>query len=66
MRMDFFLMLTNVFKWSLRFPYFLSGFSLLVGYLKAMIFFEKKIVSKELGVFIRLYRYRKIKEKINL
>ena len=66
MRMDFFLMLTNVIKWSLRFPYFLSGFSLLVGYLKAMIFFEKKIVSKELGVFIRLYRYRKIKERINL
>jgi len=65
-RMDFFLMLTNVFKWSLRFPYFLSGFSLLFGYLKAVIFFEKKIVSKELGVFIREYRYKKIKEKINL
>ena len=64
-RMDFFLMLTNVFKWSLRFPYIISGLSLFFGYLKAMFCFEEKIVSKDLGVFIRKYRYKKIREKFN-
>ncbi len=65
-RMDFLLMLTNVMKWSLRFPYIISALFLFLGYIKSMIFFEKKIVSKELGVFIRKYRYKKIREKFNL
>ena len=65
-RMDFFLMLTNFLKWSFRFPYILSALFLFLGYMKSMIFFEKKIVSKELGFFIRKYRYKKIKERFNL
>jgi len=64
-RMDLFLMFTNVLKWSLRFPYILSGFFLFFGYVKSMIFFDKKIVSKELGFFIRNYRYKRIREKFN-
>ena len=64
-RMDFFLMLTNFLKWSFRFPYIISGFSLFLGYMKSMMFFEKKIVSKELGFFIRDYRYKKIRQKFN-
>ena len=64
-RIGFLLMLTNFFKWCLRFPYFLSGLFLFFGYLKSMLFFEKKIVSKELGLFIRKYRYKKIRQKFN-
>ena len=57
-RMGFPLMLTNFFKWCLRFPYFF--WRVFIFWLfKVYVIFEKKIVSKELGLFIRKYRYKK-------
>ena len=63
-RMGFFLLLINCLKWSFRFPFFTLGFFLFSGYIVAFLSSEDKIVSKQLGKFIRKYRYRKMKEKI--
>ena len=41
-------------------PYLIVSILMLVGYLGAFFLKEKKIVNKELGRFIRKYRYNKI------
>jgi len=63
-RMGLFLLLINCFKWGFRFPYFILSFCMFYGYILSFIFNEKKIVSKDLGQFIRNYRYKKIKDKL--
>ena len=63
-RMDFFLLIINCLKWSFRFPFIILGFVLFLGYIAAFFSNENKIVSRDLGKFIRMYRYKKIKEKI--
>lgn len=63
-RIGFFLMLINCFKWSFRFPYIILSFFLFFGYVFAFLSRKERIVPKELGKFIRLYRYQKIKERI--
>ena len=63
-RMGIFLLIINCLKWSLRFPFIILSFVLFFGYISAFFSNENKIVSKELGKFIRKYRYRKMKEKM--
>ena len=63
-RMGFILLIINCVKWAFRFPYFLLSFYVFYGFIISFIFNEKKIVSKDLGKFIRNYRYKKMKEKI--
>ena len=62
-RMDIFLLLTNCVKRIFKKPYFILSLSMFIGYLISFLFRETKIVNKDLGSFIRKYRYRKILEK---
>ena len=63
-RMGFFLLIINCVKWAFRFPYFLLSFCMYFMVLLFLLFLMKrKIVSKDLGKFIRNYRYKKMKEK---
>ena len=62
-RMDFLLLLTNCFKRMIIWPYCILGLVMLIGYLVAFFTRHEKIVSKELGQFIRRYRYQKISER---
>tara|TARA_Y100000994_G_scaffold249496_1_gene261533 strand:- start:444 stop:1301 length:858 start_codon:yes stop_codon:yes gene_type:complete len=59
-RMDVFLLLGNCIKKLVKKPYLIVSILMLVGYLGAFFLKEKKIVNKELGRFIRKYRYNKI------
>lgn len=63
-RVDFPLLMTNVLKRLLWKPYIIQGLAVYYGYFFALITGEEKIVSKNLGKFIRRYRYSKIKEKL--
>ncbi len=66
-RMDVFLLLGNCIKKFFKKPYILLGLIMLIGYLSAFLNKERKIVDRELGQFIRRYRYKKIsKYLINL
>lgn len=62
-RMDIFLLLTNCIKKLIKYPYFILSFALFYGYIYAFFSGCDRIVNKELGVFIRKYRYNKIIEK---
>ncbi len=59
-RMDFLLVLGNAIKKVFKSPYFILACSLIVGYCYAFLTCHERIVDKDLGVFIRKYRYQKI------
>lgn len=59
-RMDIFLVIGNSIKKVFKSPYFLLGLFMLLGYLFSFFSRHEKIVNKDLGRFIRQYRYRKI------
>ena len=63
-RMDFILLIGNCSKLILKSPYFLLSLSMLLGYLTAFCSQKQYIVSKDLGKFIRKYRYKKILNRI--
>ena len=63
-RMDIFLLLGNCFKLFFKPPYFLLSCAMFGGYIVAFFNRNEKIVSKDLGRFIRKYRYKKIWERI--
>ena len=50
----------NCLKRSVKKPYLILGFIMFIGYLCAFCMRHEKIVNKELGRFIRKYRYKKI------
>jgi len=62
-RMDIVLLLTNCIKKIFKKPYLILSLSMFVGYILSFLRRDKKIVNKDLGRFIRNYRYRKILEK---
>tara|TARA_A100001011_G_C14297075_1_gene838948 strand:+ start:1553 stop:2407 length:855 start_codon:yes stop_codon:yes gene_type:complete len=62
-RMDLVLLLLNCLKRSFTTPYLILGLYMLWGYCIASWNSHDRIVSKELGVFIRKYRYKKLFEK---
>ncbi len=59
-RMDLFLVLGNCIKKIFKRPYILLGITMLLGYLKGFFSRDKKIVNRDLGRFIRKYRYKKL------
>ncbi len=64
-RMDVFLVIGNSIKKVFKFPYFLLGASMFLGYLFAFFSRHERIVNKDLGKFIRRYRYKKIFQRFN-
>ncbi len=62
-RMDLVLLLLNCLKRSCKKPYLILGLYMLWGYCMASWNRRDRIVSKELGIFIRKYRYKKLFEK---
>ena len=62
-RMDVVLLLTNCLKKIIKKPYVILSLSMFLGYFVSFFRRERKIVNKDLGRFIRNYRYRKILEK---
>ena len=64
-RMDVVLVIGNAIKKVFKFPYFLLGISMFVGYLFAFVTRHERIVNKDLGNFIRRYRYKKIFQRFN-
>ena len=63
-RMDIFLLFGNSVKKSFTKPYLLLGFAMFLGYMIAVFTGYKKIVNKDLGRFIRKYRYRQMLKKL--
>ena len=63
-RMGLFLLFTNCIKKIYKKPYFILGLAMFFGYILSFFRREKRIVNKELGRFIRKYRYSKIWEKM--
>ena len=63
LRMDLLLVLGNVIKKITQRPYFLLAFSLLSGYIYSFCIRNEQIKNKDLGRFIRNYRYKKIFER---
>tara|TARA_B110000902_G_C14131848_1_gene522306 strand:- start:47 stop:910 length:864 start_codon:yes stop_codon:yes gene_type:complete len=61
-RFDIPLLMTNVLKRLLWKPYIIQGIAIFTGYFYAFFTNEEKIITKDLGKFIRYYRYTKIKE----
>jgi len=59
-RMDLLLVLGNGIKNFFKQPYLISGLSLIAGYCYAFFTRHERIVPKDLGLFIRRYRYQKI------
>ncbi|MAQ69858.1 MAG: glycosyl transferase family 2 [Flavobacteriales bacterium] len=64
-RMDILLVVGNTIKKIFKYPYLLLGLSMLLGYLFAFLTRYERIVNKDLGRFIRKYRYQKIFQKFN-
>lgn len=62
-RMDVLLLIGNVIKKSCKPPYILLGLVMFFGYFLAFCTRYTKIVDKDLGKFIRQYRYKKILKK---
>ena len=62
-RMNLILVLGNAIKNLFKYPYFISSIILFSGYCYAFLAGHERIVTKELGVFIRHYRYQKILDK---
>ena len=62
-RMNIFLLITNCMKKMFKKPYLILSLSMFLGYFLSLMKREKKIVNKDLGRFIRKYRYRRILEK---
>ena len=62
-RMDVILLLTNCIKKIFKKPYLILCISMFLGYMFAFFRRENKIVDKDLGKFIRKYRYAKILQK---
>ena len=65
-RMDIFLLFGNCIKKSLKQPYLLLGIAMFIGYVSAFFTRYDKIVSKDLGRFIRKYRYEQILKKLSI
>ena len=65
-RMDIFLLFGNCIKKSFKQPYLLLGIAMFIGYVSAFFTRYEKIVSKDLGRFIRKYRYEQILKKISI
>ena len=63
LRMDLLLVIGNVIKKIPQKPYFLLAFSLLSGYIYSFFIRNEQIKNKDLGRFIRNYRYKKIFER---
>jgi len=63
-RMDILLLIGNALKKALKPPYLLLGLAMFFGYLSAFLTRYNKIVDKDLGKFIRKYRYSKILNKL--
>ena len=61
--MDIFLVIGNSIKKLFKFPYLLLGVFMLLGYIYAFMTRHEKIVNKDLGKFIRKYRYKKILQR---
>ena len=64
-RMDVVLVIGNAIKKVFKSPYFLLGVSMFLGYLFAFFTRHERIVNKDLGNFIRRYRYKKIFKRYN-
>ena len=62
-RMDIFLLIGNSIKKSFKFPFLVLGILMFFGYVFAFITRYEKIVNKDLGKFIRKYRYKKILQR---
>lgn len=62
-RFDIPLLMTNVLKRLFWKPYIIQGLAILCGYCYAFLSREEKIINKQLGKFIRSYRYKKIVER---
>ncbi len=65
-RMDIFLLFGNCIKKSFKQPYLLLGIAMFIGYVSAFFTRYDKIVSKDLGRFIRKYRYEQILKKLSI
>lgn len=63
-RMDFILLIGNCIKKCVKRPYLLLAIVMFLGYLKAFLNRDQLIVSRELGSFIRKYRYKKLLERV--
>ncbi len=59
-RMDLFLLFSNIIKKCFKKPYLILGIAMFLGYINAFFTRYNKIVDKDLGRFIRKYRYNKI------
>jgi len=64
-RMGFLLLLSNCIKKAFKPPYIILGISMLLGYCFSFVNREDKIVDPDLGVFIRNYRWQKIRSRFN-
>ena len=65
LRYGFFITCISAFKTAFRNkPYFISGLATIYGFLLSWIKQEKFIVNNEQGIFIRKFRYQRMKEKI--
>jgi len=62
-RMDLLLLCSNCVKNIFKYPYGILSLAMFLGYMLAFFSREKRIVTKELGRFIRKYRYNKIFER---
>ena len=62
-RMDMFLVIGNSLKKVFKKPYFILSISMFLGFCVAFFNRDKFIVSKELGVFIRKYRYSNLMKR---
>tara|TARA_Y100000589_G_scaffold332251_1_gene390786 strand:- start:3383 stop:4249 length:867 start_codon:yes stop_codon:yes gene_type:complete len=60
LRMDFLLVIGNAVKKIIKKPYFLISIYLVAGYLYSFFIRNEQIKNKDLGKFIRRYRYKKI------
>ena len=65
-RMDIFLLFGNCIKKSLKQPYLILGIAMFIGYVSAFFTRYDKIVGKDLGRFIRRYRYKQILKKLSI
>ena len=63
-RMDLLLLCGNCIKKVFRYPYVILAIAMFWGYMVAFFSREKRIVTKELGCFIRKYRYNQIFERL--
>ncbi|MAZ58124.1 MAG: glycosyl transferase family 2 [Flavobacteriales bacterium] len=64
-RMDIFLVIANSIKKVFKFPYLLLGLFMCLGYVYAFLTRYERIVNKDLGKFIRKYRYKKIVQRFS-